>query len=64
MLVNRRISRILGCFEKQLVRLNAERILMYKDQGFFGMPVLRLFAYFVTRLKLIENYLSEASDFS
>lgn len=36
------------------MKLNAERMLQHKDKSIYSIPVLRLLAYFITRLKLRE----------
>lgn len=36
------------------MKLNAERMLLYKGKSLYSIPVLRLLAYFITRLKLRE----------
>ena len=44
--------RILAVFEKVLFSLNTLRIIKFSGMGFILIPVVRLLAFFITRLKL------------
>ena len=43
-----------------LEELNQERLQKYLNKGFFSVPVLSLFSYFVTRLKLRQVVTGQA----